>query len=1762
MRRRLFLIFLFMPFILQADLEQYVTRNTRMMVTPENVELEQIQDPTLINKWEREFQSIYGEDWTVQVDKRSEVPSHIIGGGIPFFPGSANQLSYDYMVEKETVINLMTEFFIKHSTLFHVDPTEIRCEQAIQIDNKWYLSFVRYYKDVPVENSSALASLFGGNLYEFGFTKWGSISLSTTPELVAESALAMLFSSLGGQDPYLDVITNPGSLVILPLSADDALSLYEGEVGKGYTHKLAWAFEFVRGTDGPWKAFVDANTGEILSFYRDAMTAIHRASATGNIYNHAINAEGHSYSGPYGMPYTDIRERYYCYEHANEYCSTLWPDSSGQKPVECFANAAGTYRYDDQSSSSYSGICINPSVGFQTRLFGEKVYIVQNSYLNDPIGCPGDNPEYTFDESADRTYLCSHPQEGDPSDVEILLGGIAGDDRDWCQRDEPCPWCIDDSESLACGNNNATRTAYYHANLFKEYWGSKFSTHPSITNWINKRLEVRTNWGNGRLGNGSEYVYQSGGATEYLILSANYTSEDPYPEGAKFRNDALFPSTMYHELGHALEIYRRTDDNNDESISSKESFSDIIAALMTQDSCIGRGAVESNPDIIEHTCPFGSYINGNSTSNDGCSILDNDNNNLPDDGFPLCNGFRDINYLHHTSQEKYTPQNFVNSYCEESTGYDGPCGRQAHCESQVASQAFWEMREAFEDYYEGCGYSSFRAKRMSWHKAEALFINAISQLDHVYYNCDLVTGSSDGSSADSLFNRLRSADINSGSSNHYKEIFEAFNNHNIAATPIPYGPSDCPNTPRIFAVVATPSYNTILLSWEPAPNIQLYRIYRSQLGPDSGFILLSSTYSSSYIDEAVSNAMTYWYRVVPIEANTYDFGAFGEVGPILPSGGLLVLPDPPADDFNENPLYFSTTRIKSVQLSAYGGFGGYTWSETTGNIPTWLTLDPQTGVLSGMAPTSSSPVSITIQATDTNDPSLVGTRNYQIMVLTGNVGSLTMSTEYLEPAIAGKSYDVGLGLFGSPTGYRVEISEGTLPQGMYIMAPTPNNWHIQGTPTLDAVGLYKFTVAVTSGSGDFTYYLDRSFYLAVLDRNQTINNSFVATPTVGSTVGGNTIILSYSTPTQMRVGGGKLRFISSDASCDDSAPYIEQPNMTILEQHELSFGIGQTYWLYLLEADVPSLPEGDYHLLLYRATGSTCSAINYSAHVYAFTANQGTRDVSVIDTTENQIVDLDASLTGNQRMSMPAGTIPWGMALSKTPKDSIEFYVVDYGLGDVQVYDAVNYAYETTIQLQNRDDFAWAGLGAVDVDVDSQGFAYVIHTTGGLQDQPGFPYPIWNPIYGSISVIDTATKTLVDVDPDDPKYQIGWMPGIHRIRTFELYPYSISILRRDPGNVIYEAGDGYPGEYAFISGVGPQPPDPIGWQAVGCTDGLQVINCLPSTPPCACPYGWWHIWEPMYDVRPITIGILDLNPQIVATVDSDGHPLTYASNEVSYRKFLGVQNIGEDGRRMGQANQGLDFAIYPDGSNAWVFAVSPTEDKVYYFNFKDAITNPTTFNYTSLDLVSGDHPSDVAVEEINGIPYAFTSNRLSDTVSVIQATQDPLPFVAGTIDISEAACPISTDFSPFGRDPIAIDTRSKGDYGYTVNTNSGTVTIIDLVNLSCQGDIVLDETEWTRPWRIAIQPVNTVTDFYQSVKTELAVAPDTSFSEAPKKDNLIREWEGVNDLQETSADSTAVLVHIDNFQRNVVKWITDENTLATVNQSIDLYRTAYLMEQQ
>ena len=90
-----------------------------------------------------------------------------------------------------------------------------------------------------------------------------------------------------------------------------------------------------------------------------------------------------------------------------------------------------------------------------------------------------------------------------------------------------------------------------------------------------------------------------------------------------------------------------------------------------------------------------------------------------------------------------------------------------------------------------------------------------------------------------------------------------------------------------------------------------------------------------------------------------------------------------------------------------------------------------------------------------------------------------------------------------------------------------------------------------------------------------------------------------------------------------------------------------------------------------------CLGRAYKLIPLAFTANQYSGDISIIDTTGQDRFAPMASMT------LQPGTLPFGIALSRGAKAGRELYVVDYATGNLQIYDAANFQYLDKIQLQD-----------------------------------------------------------------------------------------------------------------------------------------------------------------------------------------------------------------------------------------------------------------------------------------------------------------------------------------------------------------------------------------------------------------------------------------------------------------------------------------------
>jgi hypothetical protein len=188
----------------------------------------------------------------------------------------------------------------------------------------------------------------------------------------------------------------------------------------------------------------------------------------------------------------------------------------------------------------------------------------------------------------------------------------------------------------------------------------------------------------------------------------------------------------------------------------------------------------------------------------------------------------------------------------------------------------------------------------------------------------------------------------------------------------------------------------------------------------------------------------------------------------------------------------------STTLAASGGTGtGYTWSLSTGALPTGLTLSTG-GVLSGTLDASAATATFSVKAQDSGSNS--ATRTYTLTVYP----ALTITTASLGGGTAGLLYTTATlaATGGSGTGYTWSLASGSLPSGL----------------TLSAGGSITGTLATSAVSTTFTVQVKDSVNNAVT-KQFTIT---VATPPLafvtGATLPTSIVGTAYNT-TIVAVGG-------------------------------------------------------------------------------------------------------------------------------------------------------------------------------------------------------------------------------------------------------------------------------------------------------------------------------------------------------------------------------------------------------------------------------------------------------------------------------------------------------------------------------------------------------------------------------------------------------------------------------------------------------------------
>src|SRR5207237_71146 len=146
----------------------------------------------------------------------------------------------------------------------------------------------------------------------------------------------------------------------------------------------------------------------------------------------------------------------------------------------------------------------------------------------------------------------------------------------------------------------------------------------------------------------------------------------------------------------------------------------------------------------------------------------------------------------------------------------------------------------------------------------------------------------------------------------------------------------------------------------------------------------------------------------------------------------------------------------STTLAASGGIQPYSWSVASGTLPSGLSLNSGTGVISG-TPTATGTSSFTVQVTDAN--SQTATQGLSITI--APLPSIT--TTALPGGGQNVAYSTTLAASGGTQPYTWTITTGTLPSGLNLNSSTGV---ISGAPAV--LGTSNFTVQVTHADSQST----------------------------------------------------------------------------------------------------------------------------------------------------------------------------------------------------------------------------------------------------------------------------------------------------------------------------------------------------------------------------------------------------------------------------------------------------------------------------------------------------------------------------------------------------------------------------------------------------------------------------------------------------------------------------------------------------------------------
>jgi hypothetical protein len=183
--------------------------------------------------------------------------------------------------------------------------------------------------------------------------------------------------------------------------------------------------------------------------------------------------------------------------------------------------------------------------------------------------------------------------------------------------------------------------------------------------------------------------------------------------------------------------------------------------------------------------------------------------------------------------------------------------------------------------------------------------------------------------------------------------------------------------------------------------------------------------------------------------------------------------------------------VTTINLGATGGTAPYTFSIVSGTLPTGLSLNGSTGVISG-TPTTAQNISFVIKATDAEG--CTGNKTFGFDVI---CPTIVVSPSSIADLTAGQATTINLSSNGGTAPYTYTVTSGSLPTGLTLNGGTGI---ISGTPTTSGAASFQITstdanscTGVQSYSFNVNYEADAQAFITAAGITDTTQKNAINT---------------------------------------------------------------------------------------------------------------------------------------------------------------------------------------------------------------------------------------------------------------------------------------------------------------------------------------------------------------------------------------------------------------------------------------------------------------------------------------------------------------------------------------------------------------------------------------------------------------------------------------------------------------------------------------------